>query len=164
MRSDWCSTDTWKHHLRNRWDNENQEKVNILPREAHHFNPEYFPEGLSLRHMDQSRAHRVFGWQGCTPQQELKQQTEEIYGDLTNTFQGQCWYSGFASYSQSRRGTHVAHTACCTCKCFKGFMSCDDEILDALAVPGNDNDLPSIHVCSWKALFVCCIDQKSTQK
>ena len=111
MRSDWCSTDTWKRHLRNRWDNEDQEKVNVLPCEAHHFNPEHFPKGLSLRYTDQSRAHGVFGWQGCMPQQELKQQTEEIYGDLTNTFQGQCWYSGIASYSQSRRGTHVAHTA-----------------------------------------------------
>jgi len=27
--------------------------------------------------------------------------------------------------------------------CFKAFMSCDDEILDALAILGNDNDLPS---------------------
>jgi len=27
--------------------------------------------------------------------------------------------------------------------CFKVFMSCDDEILDALAMLGNDNDLPS---------------------
>jgi len=66
--------------------------------------------------------------------------------------------------THSQEEAHVAHTACCKCKYFKAVMSCDDEILDALAVPGNDNDLPSIHVCSWKALFVCCIDQKSTQK
>jgi len=63
----------------------------------------------------QSRAQRVFGWQVCMPQQDLKQQAEEIYGDLRNTNQGQCWYSWLTSHSQPRRGRHVAHTACCEC-------------------------------------------------
>jgi len=72
-------------------DKEDQGKVNILPCEGHHFNPEYFPEGLSLGYQDQS-----------------------IYGDLRNTNQGQCWYSRLASHSQSRRNRHVVHTACCT--------------------------------------------------
>jgi len=61
---------------------------------------------------DQSRAQWVFGWQGCMPQQDLKQQAEEIYGDLRNTNQGQCWYSWLTSHSQPRRDRHVA---CCKC-------------------------------------------------
>lgn len=40
--------------------------------------------------------------------------------------------------------------------CFKAFMSCDDEILDALAVLGNDNDLPS-DACSQLERFVCVL-------
>lgn len=38
--------------------------------------------------------------------------------------------------------------------CFKAFMSCDDEILDALAMLGNDIDLPA-DVCSQLERFVC---------
>ena len=34
--------------------------------------------------------------------------------------------------------------------CFKAFMYCDDEILDALAMLGNDIDLPA-DVCSHKS-------------
>ena len=46
--------------------------------------------------------------------------------------------------------------------CFKAFMSCDDEILDALAMLGNDIDLPA-DVCSQlECLSVFCIDPKST--
>ena len=40
--------------------------------------------------------------------------------------------------------------------CFKAFMSCDDEILDALAMLGNDNDLPS-DACSQLERFVCVL-------
>jgi len=105
-------------------DKEDQGKVNILACEGHHFNAEYFPKGLSVGYPDQSRARRVLGWQGCTPQQELKQQTEVIYGDLRNTNQGQCWYSRLASHSQSRRGIHVAHTACCKCSPESPIVSC----------------------------------------
>ena len=40
--------------------------------------------------------------------------------------------------------------------CFKAFMSCDDEILDALAMLGSDNDLPTD---AWSQLerFVCIL-------
>jgi len=38
----------------------------------------------------------------------------------------------------------------------KAFMSCDDEILDALAMLGNDNDLPS-DACSQLERFVCVL-------
>ena len=40
--------------------------------------------------------------------------------------------------------------------CFKAFMSCDDEILDALAMLGNDIDLPA-DVCSQLERFVCIL-------
>ena len=40
--------------------------------------------------------------------------------------------------------------------CFKAFMSCDDEILDALAMLGNDIDLPS-DACSLLERFVCVL-------
>jgi len=38
--------------------------------------------------------------------------------------------------------------------CFKAFMSCDDEIMDSLAMLRNNNDLPS-DVCSQLECFVC---------
>ena len=49
--------------------------------------------------------------------------------------------------------------------CFKAFMSCDDEILDALEMLGSDNDLPT-DACSQLERFVCvfCIGPKPTQK
>jgi len=50
-----------KTSLKEDEDKEDQRKVNILPCEGHHFNPEYFPDRLSLRYPDQSRAHRAFG-------------------------------------------------------------------------------------------------------
>ena len=40
--------------------------------------------------------------------------------------------------------------------CFKAFMSCDDEILDALAMLGNYNDLP-FDACSQLERFVCVL-------
>jgi len=40
--------------------------------------------------------------------------------------------------------------------CFKTFMSCDDEILDALAMLENENDLPS-DACSQLEHFVCML-------
>ena len=40
--------------------------------------------------------------------------------------------------------------------CFKAFMSCDDEILDALAMLGNATDLPS-EACSQLERFVCVL-------
>ena len=40
--------------------------------------------------------------------------------------------------------------------CFKAFMSCDDKILGALAMIGNDNDLPS-DACSQLERFVCIL-------
>ena len=40
--------------------------------------------------------------------------------------------------------------------CFKVFMSCDDEILDALAMLGNGIDLPA-DVCSQLERFVCIL-------
>jgi len=40
--------------------------------------------------------------------------------------------------------------------CFKAFMSCDDEILDALALLGNYNDLPSDACCQLER-FVCVL-------
>ena len=43
--------------------------------------------------------------------------------------------------------------------CFKIFMSCDDDTLDALAILGIESALPSVHVRNWNSLFVCCIDQ-----
>ena len=44
--------------------------------------------------------------------------------------------------------------------CFKAFMSCDDEILDALAMLGNDSDLPS-DACSQLERFVCALYQSN---
>ena len=40
--------------------------------------------------------------------------------------------------------------------CFKKFMSCDDEILDALAMLGSDNDLPTDE-CFQLECFVCIL-------
>ena len=40
--------------------------------------------------------------------------------------------------------------------CFKVFISCDDEILDAVAMQGNDNDLPS-DALSQLECFVCVL-------
>jgi len=40
--------------------------------------------------------------------------------------------------------------------CFKAFMSCDEEILDALAMLGNGDDLPS-ETCSRLEHFVCLL-------
>ena len=40
--------------------------------------------------------------------------------------------------------------------CFKTFMFCDDEILDALAMLGNDTDLPA-DACSQLERFVCAL-------
>ena len=40
--------------------------------------------------------------------------------------------------------------------CFKAFMSCDDEILDALTMLGNYNDLLS-DACSQLERFVCVL-------
>jgi hypothetical protein len=40
--------------------------------------------------------------------------------------------------------------------CLKEFMFCDDEILDSLAMLGNNNDLPS-DVCSQMEGFVCIL-------
>jgi len=42
--------------------------------------------------------------------------------------------------------------------CFKAFMSCDVEILDSLAMLGNNNDLPS-DVCSQLQRFVYILYQ-----
>ena len=39
---------------------------------------------------------------------------------------------------------------------FKAFMSCDNEILDVLAMLGNDNGLPS-DACSQLEHFVCLL-------
>ena len=40
--------------------------------------------------------------------------------------------------------------------CFKAFLSCDDEILDALAMLGSDNDLPT-DACFQLERFVCIL-------
>ena len=40
--------------------------------------------------------------------------------------------------------------------CFKAFMSCDEKILDALAMLGSDNDLPT-YACSQLERFVCIL-------
>ena len=40
--------------------------------------------------------------------------------------------------------------------CFKAFLSCDDEILDALAMLGSDNDLPT-DACFQSERFVCIL-------
>ena len=48
--------------------------------------------------------------------------------------------------------------------CFKAFLSCDDEIMDALAMLGSNNNLPT-DACFQLERFVCIlIGPKSTQK